>query len=458
MEICESFTPNFYNDGRYYTKNIETEPNNRKVSTNKKIITKVYPEENTTKNSSGAKNGKSQILKIEKSNKNTFKNPTSEPKTKVIVYKSNNHNTTVSSHRLENFTSPPSIKKNEPRFETGGFLPQNLSGNNFYKPGSISDILSQFQSLPIINNHNGNGNFQIEDQLSTSNPSKIEALTTSSRIYQPKRSLSDAHNNSQKIYSNDYQNNFEPIRTAILNQKIYHRQSPKNPLRITHQNYSNLQGNDFKPVHTALLNHEVYHRSNDNNTIITTDHPLIGSPSSSPIVQYNQSILHKNEAKYLPTPSLPKRKQRNLSQISVDKLIEHEDNNNKNVHTKKGSNGENDPKDDANNGYRGDAVTVIGTTKTASSSSSTSTETETEAPSSEESTQEKHEIRYLHDIFLNYPKSHQAKFGHVQLTPHLFEKRFESRNEGNRYKGEILWMDNKGGYSQHSWNMALGKL
>lgn len=41
------------------------------------------------------------------------------------------------------------------------------------------------------------------------------------------------------------------------------------------------------------------------------------------------------------------------------------------------------------------------------------------------------------DIFLNYPKSHHVNAGHVELSPVLFEKRFESQKGGNRYKGEV---------------------
>ncbi|XP_053954434.1 uncharacterized protein LOC128860744 [Anastrepha ludens] len=66
-----------------------------------------------------------------------------------------------------------------------------------------------------------------------------------------------------------------------------------------------------------------------------------------------------------------------------------------------------------------------------------------------------------HDIFMRYNQPHQLSFGHVEFKPQKhFEKRFESLNKinGNRHRGEIIWADATGGYGEHHWDLAQGKL
>ncbi|XP_036338100.1 uncharacterized protein LOC118747968 [Rhagoletis pomonella] len=66
-----------------------------------------------------------------------------------------------------------------------------------------------------------------------------------------------------------------------------------------------------------------------------------------------------------------------------------------------------------------------------------------------------------HDIFMRFNGPHHLDYGHIELQPRKhFEKRFESlnKNNGNRHRGEIVWVDATGGYGEHHWDLAQGKL
>ncbi|XP_052846242.1 PAX-interacting protein 1 isoform X2 [Drosophila gunungcola] len=53
---------------------------------------------------------------------------------------------------------------------------------------------------------------------------------------------------------------------------------------------------------------------------------------------------------------------------------------------------------------------------------------------------------------------HSRSHGHVLKHPKVQEKRFESQRGTNRYKGEVIWTDRRGGHGEHRWDMAQGKL
>ncbi|KAH8286207.1 hypothetical protein KR054_004443 [Drosophila jambulina] len=70
----------------------------------------------------------------------------------------------------------------------------------------------------------------------------------------------------------------------------------------------------------------------------------------------------------------------------------------------------------------------------------------------------KKETKYYHDIFMRFDGPHTRSSGHVLKHPKVQERRFESQQSTNRYKGEVIWTDLQGGHGEHRWDMAQGKL
>ncbi|KAH8380235.1 hypothetical protein KR009_009578 [Drosophila setifemur] len=68
------------------------------------------------------------------------------------------------------------------------------------------------------------------------------------------------------------------------------------------------------------------------------------------------------------------------------------------------------------------------------------------------------ETKYFHDILMRFDGPNNQSHGHVMKTPKAQERRFESQRGTNRYKGEVIWTDRKGGRGEHRWDMAQGKL
>ncbi|KAH8307231.1 hypothetical protein KR044_008193 [Drosophila immigrans] len=68
------------------------------------------------------------------------------------------------------------------------------------------------------------------------------------------------------------------------------------------------------------------------------------------------------------------------------------------------------------------------------------------------------ETKYFHDIFMRFDGPHGRSHGHVLEHPQAQERRFESQRGTNRYKGEVIWTDRRGGHGEHRWDMAQGKL
>ncbi|XP_046807697.1 uncharacterized protein LOC124420060 isoform X1 [Lucilia cuprina] len=209
----------------------------------------------------------------------------------------------------------------------------------------------------------------------------------------------------------------------------YHFNNPLTAtLPKTNTNIANV-----RPVLADSLESEILHAT----------HEDVRKPTSS--VNYNNQIYHINTNTKRASPLTNNneqenarfflRKQRNLRENLDDKLIEQ---NNKEIQDR----------NDVNDQQYAASSTIISSLKQPSSRGSPIPTTKTSS----------HEIRYLHDIFLNYPKPHHVNTGHVELSPVLFEKRFESQKAGNRYKGEVLWLDNSGGFAQHTWDLAQGKL
>ncbi|KAH8365718.1 hypothetical protein KR093_003784 [Drosophila rubida] len=67
-------------------------------------------------------------------------------------------------------------------------------------------------------------------------------------------------------------------------------------------------------------------------------------------------------------------------------------------------------------------------------------------------------VKYFHDIFMRFDGPHGRSHGHVLEHPHAQERRFETQRGTNRYKGEVIWTDRRGGHGEHRWDMAQGKL
>uniref|UniRef100_A0A1A9ZFX5 Uncharacterized protein n=1 Tax=Glossina pallidipes TaxID=7398 RepID=A0A1A9ZFX5_GLOPL len=68
------------------------------------------------------------------------------------------------------------------------------------------------------------------------------------------------------------------------------------------------------------------------------------------------------------------------------------------------------------------------------------------------------QIRSWSDVFINYKNPHHVNFGHIEHRPRLFETRFQTINDGNRFKGEVIWSNDKSGHAEHYWDLAVGKL
>ncbi|KAL7733306.1 hypothetical protein ACLKA6_004802 [Drosophila palustris] len=68
------------------------------------------------------------------------------------------------------------------------------------------------------------------------------------------------------------------------------------------------------------------------------------------------------------------------------------------------------------------------------------------------------ETKYFHDIFMRFDGPNTRSHGHVLEHPKAQERRFETQRGTNRYKGEVIWTDRRGGHGEHRWDLAQGKL
>lgn len=175
-----------------------------------------------------------------------------------------------------NFTEKPlksfskSSNKNKAikiaRNADSNFTSQPISRSHRYKSGTISDILSQYPSSQ-----------QERDYVIPT----ITATLLNTEVYHPAKSF--------KIQNNTLKSHKTPT-----------------------------------PVQSASFHKATYHRPSEETTTVDSIVRPIPRPTIDGII-YNQSIVHLNEPKYLQTPPLRRRKQRNLREISVDKLIEDDD-------------------------------------------------------------------------------------------------------------------------------------
>ncbi|XP_034483151.1 alpha/beta-gliadin A-IV [Drosophila innubila] len=80
------------------------------------------------------------------------------------------------------------------------------------------------------------------------------------------------------------------------------------------------------------------------------------------------------------------------------------------------------------------------------------------AESRSESNRPTKETKYFHDIFMRFDGPNTRSHGHVLEHPKAQERRFELQRGTNRYKGEVIWTDRRGGHGEHRWDLAQGKL
>ncbi|XP_030572676.1 PAX-interacting protein 1 [Drosophila novamexicana] len=81
-----------------------------------------------------------------------------------------------------------------------------------------------------------------------------------------------------------------------------------------------------------------------------------------------------------------------------------------------------------------------------------------DAVAAESRTRPTKESKYFHDILMRFDGPHGRSHGHVVEHPKQRERRFETQRGTNRYKGEVIWTDRRGGHGEHRWDLAQGKL